>query len=540
MKHGACHRAGTGGAVHPGARLRISSIVDAAGSRMRRGARDLVRLRVAQRLLWGAGMSRRLCALALVVFAACGGSDAEPAPDAATGLCAGRPCLTAIDDAADWAAVSGPHAEPERCDFLEDAKFIAPASAAAELQEVVFQDVKAHRLHLDFMTQVLPEFFGGLTPQQYQQVVLRRAGRQYWAGALFRLVDERGATTGYGFDVAVDPAWEEQLTEAEVASVQALLVARFHLPLVYAPTSDDAIYHARMFTGLVAHFPRACQYVPCATAGMDCVQVPTATTICGHFMEGRSAAVELARKARVAVAARTIDLPRDPGSYTVPALFGAGELGPARAPIAPAAATATYEVVVQPWSVQHIYTQRYTSPTGPIELRWEVPLPEDGGGFLFAEPYLSDHFGAMLGDPAATTLDVLSDLGSCTSESLERWRARGALADGGSFQIDFRYQPPFAGSGPLFPTRAEVTLGGETAVVDDYFRLVYAGEHHNWNNQYWVLFATPITYRGHAVHGLWLDEAPTTSELDGAYTLDAAHQPLDTLAITSYVVERAP
>ncbi len=485
-------------------------------------------------------MTRRLCALALMIFAACGDSDAVSTPDASTGLCAGRPCLTSIDDAADWAAVSTAHVEPRRCDFLEDSKFIAPASAAAELQEVVFQDVKAHRLHLDFMTAVLPEFFGGLTPQQYQQVVLRRAGRQYWAGALFRLVDERGATTGYGFDVAVDPAWDEQLTEAEVASVQALLVARFHLPLDYAPTSADAIYQARMFTGVVAHFPRACQYVPCATAGVDCVQVPTATAVCGHFMEGRSAAVELARKARVTVAARTIDLPRGAGNHTVPALFGPGELGPDRAAITPAAATATYQVVVQPSFVQHIYTQRYSSPAGPIELRWEVPLPEGGGGFRFAEPYLSDYFGAMLGEAAATTQDALTQLGSCTAETLERWRARGTLSDGGDFRIDYRYQPPFAGSGPLFPTRAEVTLGGQTAVVDDYFRLVYAGEHHNWNNQYWVLFAAPVTYRGHPVHGLWLDEAAFSSELDGAYTLDAARQPLDTLTVTGYVVERAP
>ena len=185
-------------------------------------------------------------------------------------------------------------------------------------------------------------------------------------------------------------------------------------------------------------------------------------------------------------------------------------------------------------------TSAAASPTGPIELRWELSLPPDGGGFLFAEPFLGDHFGAMLGDPAATTQDVLTQLGSCTSESLEPWRVRGALADGGGFQIAYRYQPPFAGSGPLFPTRGEVTLGGQTAVVDDYFRLVYAGEHHNWNNQYWVLFATPVTYRGHAVHGLWLDEAAFTSELDAAYTLDAAQQPLDTLDVTSYVVERAP
>lgn len=490
-------------------------------------------------------MTRPPFALLLVTLAACSGSGATPAPDAATGLCAGRPCLTEIDDAADWAAVSAAHAEPARCDFLEDAKFIAPASAAAELQEVVFQDVKAHRLHLDFMTAVLPEFFGGLTPQQYQQVVLRRAGRQYWAGALFRLVDERGATTGYGFDVAVDPAWDEQLTEEEVAAIAARLATRFHLPLTYAPTTDDAIGAARGFElAPPPHFPRACQHVRCATAGVDCVRVPSAVSVCGHFWEGRTIDVELARKARLAVAPQTIDLPRAIGTHTVPALFGAGELGPAHTPLVPAAATARYEVKqVTPQFVQRTYLQTYRVGAGPTttELRWEVPVPNDGGGFLFEEPHVSDHFYGYLGTPGATSNDEVSQLRSCTAESLERWRIRGALTGGeGDFQLDVRYQPPFAGSGPLFPTDAEVRFGAATASVHDYFALVYAGKHHNWDNQYWVLFATPIDYRGHPVSGLWLDEESFTTQLEAAWTLDAQRRPLDRLSVTGYVFERAP
>jgi hypothetical protein len=479
--------------------------------------------------------------IATLATFACGGGDAPAADaggDADAGLCAGRPCRTLIADAADWAAVSAPHTRDGRCDFLEDGKFIAPATAGAALQEVVFQDVKVHRLHLGFMTQALPEFFGGLTPQQYQQVVLRRADRQYWAGALFRLVDDGGDTIGYGFDVAVDPAWDEQLTEAEVAAVAALLAPRFRLPLVYAPVSDTAIYFAQQFTSIEPHLPRQCQFVRCPTAGTDCVVVPSATTVCGHFWEGRTIEVEHARKARVAVAAGTVALPRELGEHTVPAIFGAGELGPSRVPIAPASVTATYQVSrPAPSVVSRSYRQRYTTPTGPIDLTWELWLPDTGGGFLFEEPHLGDFVNVLLG---SGTFEEMSTLSTCTGEAYERWRARATLADGGSIAIEYQYQPPFAGSGPLFPVRAEVTLGGQTAIVDDYFRLVYAGEHHNWNNQFWVLFDAPLTYQGHAVHGVWLDEAAFTSELDGVYTLDAARRPLDTLTATSYVVERAP
>jgi hypothetical protein len=271
------------------------------------------------------------------------------------------------------------------------------------------------------------------------------------------------------------------------------------------------------------------------------VRVPAALSVCGHFWEGRSLVAERARKARVAVNVGDIELPHAPGTYAVPALFGVGELGPAHAPITPAAATARYQVIEHPNQiVERIYTQAYATPDGPIELRWQFYLQAAGLGFRFEEPYVTDFFDAILGDPAAASGDQLTLLGSCQPDSLEPWRLRGDLADGGRFQLDFRHRQPQAGSGPLFPTRGEVTLDGQTVVVDDYFRVIYAGEHHNWNNNYWILFAAPITYRGHAVHGVWIDQTATGAELEVATTLDAAQQPLDTLAVTRYVVERAP
>jgi len=470
----------------------------------------------------------------------CGGGgagvDAAPAADADTTLCAGRPCLTEIRDLTDWTAVSAGYAG-QRCDFVEDGKYLAPATAAATLPEIVFQDVEVHRLHLDFMTQVLPEYFGGLTPQAYQALVQHRATRAYWAGALYRLVDEAGATEGYAFDVITDPTnWDEELTEIEVGEVKALLETRFHLPLVYAPTTENAIATARAFTAVPTHFSRACQFVTCATAGVDCIEVPTSVPLCGRFMEGRTIQTEYARRARLTANAGTYDLPRELGSHVVPAIFGAGELGPTRIPITPASATATYTVTDYGPYRGHDYVQAFVAGTHTIELGWSVSLPEAGGGLLLAEPYISRNVWASAALDGSTLYDDLIALSSCTSADLQHWRVDGAMAGGDGFAIDFQYEPPAAGSGPLFPTRGRVTLGGQTATVTDYFGLAYAGEHHNWNNQYWVVFDAPLTYLGHAIHGLWLDETPYQSQLESAHTLDASLQPLDLLAVTSYAV----
>lgn len=84
-------------------------------------------------------------AAAVVALAACGGGDAST-PD----LCDGRPCLTAVADANDWAAIRAPYTGPP-CDLVEDAKYLLPASSDAALAATVYQDVQVHRLHIDFL-----------------------------------------------------------------------------------------------------------------------------------------------------------------------------------------------------------------------------------------------------------------------------------------------------------------------------------------------------------------------------------------------------
>lgn len=487
---------------------------------------------------------RAAVALALVTAlaaTACGGGGGDPADagvDGETGLCAGRPCRTAIETEADWAAISAVH-RSRRCELVEHSKYLAPATATAALQELVFQDVGVHALHLDFMTQVLPEYFGGLPPATYQALVQRRATRAYWAGALYRIVDVDGASLGFGFDVIVDPArYDELLTEDEVLAVKGLLEARFRLPLVYAPTQPEAVYRAYSFTRVDRHLPRACQHTACPDPATDCVQVPGPVRLCGHFLEGRRVEVEHRQKAWLAATPGTHVLPRGPGVHTVPAVFGAGVHGPARTPIAPLGTTATYEVIDHGSFVTRRYRQAFTVGARTLDLEWQLPLPATGGGFLLAEPHLSDHVWAMAVLDGGTVHDDAIGLSTCTGETYEPWRVAGTLPGGDGFALDLRYNPPAAGSGPLFPTRAEVTLGGQTVVVDDYFRLVYAGEHHNWNNQFWILFDPPLTHGGAPVHGLWLDEHAYQSQLEAAYTLDARLEPLERLEVSGYAWTR--
>jgi hypothetical protein len=472
----------------------------------------------------------------------CGGGGGEPdagvPPDADTSLCAGRPCVNQIRTTADWDLVSVDYAG-NRCDFATRGKYLMPATATASLQDVVFQDVGEHALHLDFMTQVLPEFFGGLTTTQYQQIIQRRATRQYWAGSVFQLVDEHGEVEGYGFDVITDPTNElEELDETELTLIAAQLATAFHLePLIYAPTTDRAIYFARNLLEIDAHFMRACQWITCPNSSADCISVPQPLGLCGHFVEGSAIEEEYANKIQLTVAQTHVELPRAVGTYEIPALITGGTYTPAHLPVT-AGATATYTVTQVGTYLARDYAQTLTAGGHTIALEMPVYLPETGGGLLMADPApYPSLWGVVDGGPGRV------QAWSCSPLQYQPWRLTGAIAGGAGgdgFAIDLRYEPPAAGSGPMFPIRAEVTLGGETRVVEDYDHLVYAGEHHNWNNQYWVLFDDPIDYQGHPVYGLWLDEQGYQFEIESAHTLDADRLPLDELTVTDYEFAYAP
>lgn len=470
----------------------------------------------------------------------CGGGGAvdDPVPpDAAAGLCEGRPCVTEVPDEATWATISVPY-QHARCDLVETSKFIAPARADVPLPQPVFIDVGEQPFHLDFLRDELPAWFGGLTQAQYIALVQARATRGLWAGALYRITDEAGRTEGYGFDVIVDPrSGQEQLTEAEVTAVRELLAAHVELPLVYVPTTTLAIQAAWTFSEEPVSFGRNCSDIPCANGDEICIEVPTAVPVCGQFWEGRSIETEYLHKARVTAEAGALAVSTEPGSYPVPALFGAGEGTPARLAIVPGA-SATMLIEDVGGSLRATYKQPMTLDGQALELSWELWGVTAGRGFRLAEPSAGAYFGAYLtpvtpGEPWADW----ALLGSCANADDEAWRVRATFADGGQATIHTRYQPPLAGSGPLFVVGAEVEFAGETRVVTDYFELVYAGMHHNWNNQYWVLWDEPIDVDGELAYGLWFDEAEFTSELDGAYLLGAAQQVLAPISVDTYVVE---
>lgn len=451
-----------------------------------------------------------------------------------TGLCRGRPCLTSVGNAAEWGFVSGPAGPTSRCDLVEETMFIVPKSQGTALDEPIYVDVKTYRTLYAFLKEEMSAELPDLDPDVYYEMFERSDTRAYWTGRIYRV--EGG---GYAFTPTADFYFGSPPDEAAIEAIRDLLAESFTFPLAYTPQTTTAIRDAEQFSSptLDVLLPEPCAGEGCADPNAFCVIVPAGTELCSQFAENRDVPGELAARFRLEIASGSHALPTQPGT-TQMTLFTGGVFGPDQTPIqAPTPGTLT----VQDFggSLSYQYDQTVTAGANTLELTWTV-YDSSRNPFILREPFLTSDVG-LYGAVNGSTMFPDGQLigGSCDAAGLPLYFAEGELANGDGFRLEYRHQIPFAGSGPLVLTGAEVRLGGQRIEVRDDFQLVYAGVHHNWDNQFVVIFDQPLTYMGHPVYGIWIDEADyTCCPVDGVYTLDQNLEKLDALQVTSYL--RAP
>ena len=133
-----------------------------------------------------------------------------------------------------------------RADVRRALLYLAPARADAELLPVLFQNANLYALHVDFLRELFPERFPGLTMSEYSAMTRYRATRSYYGGAVYEFWDP-AIGVFYGFDVMID--WSlptEALGPAEIQALYAFLQEKFDpIPLYYAPTDSAEIENAR-------------------------------------------------------------------------------------------------------------------------------------------------------------------------------------------------------------------------------------------------------------------------------------------------------
>lgn len=268
--------------------------------------------------------------------------------------------------------------------------------------------------------------------------------------------------------------------------------------------------------------------------------VPEGTRVCKAFSEGMSAEEEYARLTMVWLVAGTRDLPMTPGTYPFE-WVGQWLYGPNQTPATPTAPGTIQLVVTGSTSNQtYTYTLQQSLVVGriPITARVEnlwfsvvngVPPKTE---IVFDEANLSRFFWMVAEVDYGGSWPEYFRFQTCTGETWPAWRIVVLLENGGRIDLLRPHIVPMAGSGPaaLVWGRAQLPVG--TREVREYWRLVYAADHHNWNEKFWVIFDQPLIggiYGVAVYHREWGE--PTT-----AHYLNEKLQLGPALTVRSYTV----
>lgn len=116
-------------------------------------------------------------------------------------------------------------------------KYVVPEDPAdGSLLPPVFQNVRVHPLHREFLAATFPERFPDLTREVYDALVHRRATREYFVGNLFHLRFEGRSLYGFSVITGSYDDRDELPRMEEVSGVQRALSQVFDLrDLVYFP-----------------------------------------------------------------------------------------------------------------------------------------------------------------------------------------------------------------------------------------------------------------------------------------------------------------
>jgi hypothetical protein len=257
------------------------------------------------------------------------------------------------------------------------------------------------------------------------------------------------------------------------------------------------------------------------------VEVPVGAKACSVFYEGRSALVEYHLRAQAAFRAGSYTLPKDKGQSFDLDLIESVTFGPDRVPatrVSVGSCRYSYEGDALNGAHRWDCGFEWTAGATPIHLVWKPEVWVTDGQpyqdrFVFDEEYLS--YPVLTGgiDDAVDPADLMQ-FASCTYARAPNYRLKFTWANGDSTFLDERIwnTPLFGYVGETTPAnlvRAEVMIAGSSRVETDYFKLVYAGGHHNWFEKYLVILDPPMG----DVHAVYCEDT-------GDYGMDAPKEQL--------------
>jgi hypothetical protein len=273
--------------------------------------------------------------------------------------------------------------------------------------------------------------------------------------------------------------------------------------------------------------------------GVFCLVFEPGAKACSVFMDDREWQKELAALGRIHFHPGVVNLPTDQATFAG-TLIETVEYGPAQLAASNLGAgffEYEYHQGGIPSQGSHVYSYRQEfdleGQAYAIEFQFEFGVYDNEP--VYYEIRFSDDFAeyrtpiGILGDGSLYP-DQYQHFSQCHYRDKPLFIATAAIENGDLAIVHKRFLEPGGGSGPANLVYAEITVDGTTRTTDDYFELVYAAYHHNFDETYLVILDPPVG-DVHAImfEHVWYYQGPT----DMIY-LDAAMNELRRSPLTAW------
>ena len=144
-----------------------------------------------------------------------------------------------------------------------------------------------------------------------------------------------------------------------------------------------------------------------------------------------------------------------------------------------------------------VFSQRLVLPDGrdfAIELSGLNFSTRDGVPVVSSRELDEDFLSSQMRMEGSLDGEPVVAYSSCSYSSFPEWTVEVETDEGTSVRLSERFQPSEndLGTGRAALVRAELSIGGDTLVVTDYWQLVYSARRHNRDVRYWVVLEPTV------------------------------------------------
>jgi Pyruvate phosphate dikinase, AMP/ATP-binding domain len=262
------------------------------------------------------------------------------------------------------------------------------------------------------------------------------------------------------------------------------------------------------------------------------VYIPDGACVANMFKEYAALPEEYARKSRIEFASGTYYLPLDVTTEAANWIsrFEFGGEGQVAQAVGPGVI-----ISIDNNALSYKYIQRFIWDKYVLELEIQGLYFQTENGkavnplIAFDEYFLSSRLSMSVTWDAGGPWDEYMRFGSCDYLLLKLWHLDTTFGASDSARIHLRWDPPMAGSGPARINSATAMVAGQARDVTSMWDLVYAADHHNWNERFWILFDQPIE----SIYGLEI-RTPSFGGETVVHYLDAAHESIQSVTATGF------